>query len=128
MPDFAADPNAVHEVLVIALFIGLFVGVMVAMAYVRVLGWFFEELKSKEPEVWATIGSPTVLDMLALPFARFRKYWAFVPVLRERAATGRHAYRYAAAAYRLLLAGLSISVILFGLSGVTAFWIAYHGL
>lgn len=128
MNTLAADPDAVHELLAIAIVILLAANALLAALYLRVLGWFFEELKLREPDVWVHVGSPGVLDMMLLPLARFRKYYAFLPVLRERATRPHHAYQYAAPAFRLLAAGLATALVAFGLVGATAFWIVRHGL
>ena len=125
MPDLS-DPNKVHELLVILLLCILFPTFLVLAGYVRALGGFFQELKVNEHAVWERIGSPSLPDMLLLPFFRFRKYFAFLPVLRERA--GTEGYRHAAAAYLLLRLGLVLCTALFVMTGVVILWVVRHGL
>ena len=80
------DPARVHEILAIAMMVLMLPTVVVALAYIQSLGSFFNELKQKEPEVWQRVGAPGLFGMLVLPFFRFRKYYAFLPVLQERSA------------------------------------------
>ena len=47
---------------------------------------------------------------------------------RQRAAMRDVTYRYAAPAYLLLKAGLAMTVIMFSVAGLTAFWMLYHRL
>ena len=127
MPNLS-NPNTVHEILAIALVTAMFPVAFLAMAYINTLSAFFNELKEKEPNVWASVGSPRLLDMLVLPFLRFKKYYAFLPVLQERAVRDDGDYKYARRAYMLLKAGLAMTALLFSLAGMLVFWILYHGL
>jgi len=81
-----------------------------AALYIGTLIRFLKELRQREPDVWRKIGSPTLLNMLFLPFIRFRKFYAFMPVLKAR----RHQaeYRHAKNAWRLLRFGLMFCVLL----------------
>lgn len=128
MTSFAGDPARVHEFLATLLVALLVPGVVLAIAYLRTLDKFFAELQLKEPQVWVQVGSPRLVNMLLLPFQHFRKFYAFLFVLRERAADTQGAYRYAAPAYRLLKAGLAFALFLLSIASVTVFWIVYHGL
>ena len=123
----ALDPNAIHEVLAIALMVGLLFTAVLVLGYMRSLGRFFEELKVNEPAVWARVGSPALTDMMVAPFRNFRKYYAFLPVLRQRAEE-EGKYRHAASAYLLLRLGLVAALALFLLAGVIAYWILRQGL
>lgn len=122
------SPDQVHEVLVIAVLIAMLPAGLLAMLYLRALNDFFGELKVKEPELWRRIGHPGLLNMVALPFLRFRKYTAFLPHLRQRAKDPESGYDHAGRAYVLLLAGLSLVALMFALVAVTIAWIFYHGL
>lgn len=106
----------------------MFPTAVLAMLYMRALNGFFAELKVREPELWQRIGRPGLLNMVALPFLRFRKYTAFLPHLRQRAKDPEGEYRHAGRAYALLLAGLGMMALMFVLVGVTVAWIVYHGL
>lgn len=122
------NPDQVHEILAISILIILFPAGILAMLYMRALNAFFEELKVREPELWKRIGRPGLLNMVVLPFLRFRKYTAFLPHLRQRAKDSGSGYRYAGRAYALLLSGVIMMSVIFTLVGVTIFWIFYHGL
>jgi hypothetical protein len=121
------DPDRVHEILAILMLVLLLPTVAVAFAYIQSLGSFFNELKHKEPEVWERVGAPRLVEMLLLPFLRFRRYYAFLPVLQERAAR-QDGYRHAGRTYLLLKTGLALTALLFVLGGVIVVWMAYHDL
>lgn len=95
---------AMQNDLATLLLIMVFGGVVVASAYIWVLTRFFKELRQKEPEVWQQVGSPTLVNMLALPMLNFRKFYIFLPFLAERRAHG--SYKHATFAYAMLLFGL----------------------
>jgi hypothetical protein len=98
-----------QEVLATLLLVLVFAGVALAACYVRVLTSFFKELRHKEPDVWHSIGSPSLLNMLLMPFKNFKKYYAFLPILKAR----RYGdYKYAARAWVLLVAGLLYFILL----------------
>jgi len=122
------DPTRVHEILALAMLLLLLPTAAVAFAYLRTLGAFLGELKQEEPDVWQRVGAPGMVDMMVLPLRRFRKYYAFYPVLRERAATGDERYRFARRAYRLLKVGLVMTAALFVLGGATIAWMARYDL
>ena len=122
----ALDPNAIHEMLAMTLVVGLLVVAVLVLVYMRTLGRFFEELKVNEPAVWTRVGSPGLTDMMVAPLRNFRKYYAFLPVLRQRAEVGK--YRHAASAYLLLRLGLVAALALFLLAGVIAYWVFSQGL
>jgi hypothetical protein len=122
------DPAPVHEMLALAMLLLLLLTAAVAFAYVSTLGAFFRELKEKEPDVWQRIGTPTLLDMMAMPFLRFRKYYPFYPALQERAANDRAGYPYAGRAWLLLRVGLAMTALLFLLGGVLIYWMVSHDL
>lgn len=96
--------------IVAVLVMGLvFVGVALAGYYAWVLTSFFKELRYREPEVWQSIGSPTLPNMLLLPFIHFKKFYAFLPALKAR----RHSnYRYANKAWMMLKLGLLYCLLL----------------
>lgn len=123
-----SDPDKIHELLIILVLIVMFPTAFVTMGYINVLGAFFRELKEKEPLVWTNIGAPGLLNMMLLPFLRFKKYYAFLPVLRERAARNDGSYQHAGLAYLLLKLGLAMCMLLFALVGIVVLWIIYHGL
>ena len=123
-----SDPHKIHEFLIILLLVVIFPMFLVLMGYINVLGAFFRELQSKEPEVWKNIGAPGLLNMLLLPFWRFKKYYAFLPVLQERAANRNGNYKHAGLAYMLLKLGLFMCTLAFTLVGIIIFWIFYHNL
>lgn len=85
-------------------------GTALAVVYILALTAFFRELRAGEPLVWQDIGSPTLMNMLCLPFWRFRKFYAFLPVLQAR--RNDKAYRHAGMAYTLLRVGLGYFVFL----------------
>jgi flagellar basal body-associated protein FliL len=120
------DAARIHEILAILILILLVPTAAVAFAYIRALGAFFSELKQKEPDVWQKVGAPG-FGMAARPFMRSRTYYAFYPVLRERAAR-QGGYRHAARAYRLLRVGLVMTAAVFVLGGMVVFWMVYHDL
>lgn len=98
-----------HETLA-AILIGLiFLGLAMAVNYIWVLTRFFKELRRKEPELWRDIGSPSLANMLFLPFMRFRKFYAFLPILKARRYDG--GYNYASRAIILLYTGLAYCVV-----------------
>lgn len=101
---------------------------LVAMAYINTLNKFFAELKWKEPEVWKSIGSPDIKDMLRQPQHSLFKSFAFLPILRERGQRPARDYHYAGRAYRLLKTGLALSVLLAIITSVIVCWIVYHDL
>jgi len=128
MLDFS-DPHQVHEALAIALMLLLFPGVVLAMAYLHVLNKFFKELALNEPAVWDRIGAPTVLNLTQRTTRNIlTRYFAFLPVLRERAATRDGRYRHAGLAYTLLKIGLWFTAAMFAICGMLIFWMTYHGL
>jgi hypothetical protein len=126
VPD-TIDPARVHEILAIAMLILLLPTATVAFAYIRALGAFFSELKHKEPDVWQRVGAPG-FGMLARPDGHFRRYYAFYPVLQERATRQDDGYRHAGRAYRLLRVGLLMTAAVFVLGGMIVFWMVSHEL
>ncbi|MGM0421507.1 MAG: hypothetical protein ACQEQL_00255 [Pseudomonadota bacterium] len=101
---------AFQETLALILLAMIFGGVALAGAYVLVLNCFFKELREREPEVHQKIGNPGLTNMVFLPFIKFRKFYAFYPVLKQR----RHSdYKYAGKAYLLLNLGLGYCAVVF---------------
>lgn len=88
----------------------IFLGTLIAGLYIHTLTRFFKELRGREPALWQKIGSPTLLNMLILPLINFRKFYAFLPVLKQRRDDAR--YLYAERAWRLLVCGLLFCVVL----------------
>ena len=105
------DNEQMQVILASLLLLMTFVGAAFAGVYVKALTYFFAELAKKEPDVWKKIGRPTLANMLFLPFWNFRKYYAFLGVLKER----RHSdkYKHANQAYILLINGLIYCLALF---------------
>ena len=97
------------EVLASILMVLVFAGAAMAVYYIALLTGFFKELRAREPDVWRSIGSPTLLNMLLLPFLRFKKYYAFLPILKARRDCD---YKYARRAWNMLIAGLMYCVLL----------------
>lgn len=128
MAEWISDPKAVHEVLAL-LWVALLIATFpVAMLYLHELAKFFNELKTKEPDIWRRVGSPHMEGMVVMPVPRFQRYFAFYPVLRQRAKKHTPHYRHARSAYVLLNLGICATCLLFILSGIILFWIAWHDL
>ena len=128
MAEWISDPKAVHEALALLWVALLIVTFPVAMLYLLALAKFFNELKAKEPEIWSRVGSPNMVGMVVMPVPRFQRYFAFYPVLRQRAKKHTPHYRHARSAYILLNLGLGATSLLFILSGIILFWIIWHDL
>ena len=128
MAEWISDPKAVHEALALLWVALLIVTFPVAMLYLLALAKFFNELKAKEPEIWSRVGSPNMVGMVVMPVPRFQRYFAFYPVLRQRAKKHIPHYRHARSAYILLNLGLGATSLLFILSGIILFWIIWHDL
>lgn len=113
------------EILAVILVALVFIGLAIAVCYMWMLARFFKELRRKEPEVWRAIGSPSLADMLCLPLIRFRKFYAFLPIVKARRYDD--AYGYASRVYVLLHIGLAYSAVLLCFAMVSGFYIVFWG-
>lgn len=92
------------EYLAISLMLFVFIGVIIAAVYMSLLASFFKELRKQEIDIWEKIGSPTLFNMLLMPFVNFRKFYAFLPELKIRRTYSK--YQYANKAYFMFQFGL----------------------
>src|SRR5690554_6277751 len=122
------DPNQIHEALVYLLLPLFGLGVLNAILYLRSLVAFFAEVRLKEPELWTTLGEPTLYSLITEPYKMSRKYAIFLPYLKERA--GEHPLNYTNAkrTMKLLRSGLLLAALMFALCGFIIFWILYNDL
>lgn len=99
------------EILATSILLLLPACLLLVLYYLHALLGFFKELRRQEPALWKQIGSPTLANMLLLPFLNFRKFYAFLPHLRARTTDAN--YRYAPSAWRALRMGLGFVALLF---------------
>lgn len=128
MTSNSLDPQLVHEYLILTLVPIFVVTLFFSYRYLKNLGQFFEELKQREPELWAELGNPNLKSLLFSGVPDIKMFYAFLPTLRERAKHRRYGYKRARVTYQLLCSGLTLCAVMFALVFLIIFWMEYHGL